>query len=284
MQSTPSARFCANCGVQLFKPSFDAGHCISCGYAIADTISAEEALAASGQQPRPASSNVSIASSGNEGLSTDERLTDPDQTYGQHDQSPRKRRNGAIGWVFLPIFLAIIAASILILLHIVPPLSTSSSMIGGGHTPNPMATMAPIGGTPIPGVGVTPGPTSIPGSTPPPGKGTAVPTAPPTAVTGPTATPPPGAPPSIQLSQITFRQAVCLNSSVTFTITNGGGGVLNFQVSASSLLQYTINPTSGSLSAGEGTQVSVTHINLSGTITVSASGIADVQTITIKCL
>jgi hypothetical protein len=112
-----------------------------------------------------------------------------------------------------------------------------------------------------------PSPTDVP---------TAMPTASPTAGDTPELTVNPANPPP--------SPAVCANSTAQFTVSNTGGGTLEWTATASDPL-YALDPSSGTLASGDAPQtVSVSHIMLSGTISVTdpnANG--SPQTVTITC-
>ncbi len=214
-------------------------------------------------------------------MGTDERLTAPATYIGGAPPKPPKRRRGL--WLLFPFFLI----AFLLLFswwHIThtdttaytPPTATFTSVPatmpgGAGGT----ATAVPgTSATPPPGTTATPAKGTPPASTPAPGV---------TPTTGPTATPVPGAPPTIAVSQTTFSQLLCVATTITFTVTNSGGGVLNYHVTSTNTL-YRIRPTTGSLHAGQTDTVTVSGILTGGTITVSAPGATNTQTITLKCL
>ncbi len=75
----------------------------------------------------------------------------------------------------------------------------------------------------------------------------------------------------------------CVAASAQFSVTNSGGGTLEWSASASNAL-YQIAPASGALSRDQQQAVTVSNITLSGQITVAAPGAANAPlTVTITC-
>ncbi len=274
-------RYCGNCGVPLYKGAIEVGHCLSCGAAITDTVSAAEAgnVAANYQHNSGAPFGTVPVPGPNSSLGN--RLTDPDATIGQ--PPPKQPRRGRLAL----IFGAILAALLIFFLIWWRTTDNGTPPMAVSHTPTPTLAVTPGGTGTTPGAGSTPIPggsghaTPVPGSTPAPGQGTPTPSTTPGA--RPTATPiPGGGQPSITVSKTTFSPLVCLGSSITFDISNSGGGLLNFRLTTDNAL-YQINPSSGSLSSGQSESVTVTLGATSGHIYVNAQGAANSQTITVHC-
>ena len=132
--------------------------------------------------------------------------------------------------------------------------------------PKPTPTPTPMLGTFYPtypptvttGPG-TPSPTPYLTFPPPGGNPTSTPTSAPTPTTIPTATmipptPTPTPPPIASLSQTSFldnNTGTCVAASFPFTITNIGKGTLNWSATQFSSLHLSVQPSSGSLGAGQ---------------------------------
>jgi hypothetical protein len=147
--------------------------------------------------------------------------------------------------------------------------SSNASSAAGGNTAAPHAPtqMPRPGSTPAPGASPTPrgSPTPSPGATP-----------------SPTATGTP-APPTLSVSPTTIPLFACVAAQTQFTITNTGGQVLTWSVSAS-VTGYQISPGSGSIDPGLQETVTVSNILQSGIVTVSAPGARNApQQVSITC-
>ncbi len=101
----------------------------------------------------------------------------------------------------------------------------------------------------------------------------------------PTDTGTPGGRPSLTVSPTTISMQLCA-SNAQFDVQNTGGGTLDWTATApQGLLRNKINPSSGSLAAGQDQMVTVSGITLLyGQVTVSAPGASpSLQTVTITC-
>jgi hypothetical protein len=126
-----------------------------------------------------------------------------------------------------------------------PMMATPTSSVAVGQTPSPNSTPLP---------GRTPTPNALPSQTP-----TSMPV--------------------LNVSPASFSALLCVNKSVTVTVTNTGDGTL--QWSATSAL-YAITPSSGSLGAGVGIPVTISKISLGDQATFTSNGGS--QTVSIACL
>jgi hypothetical protein len=98
----------------------------------------------------------------------------------------------------------------------------------------------------------------------------------------PTGTGTPGDQPVLTVSPTTIT--LCVAGSASFSVQNGGGGTLNWTATTLGVV-YTINPTSGSLAAGQQQSVYITNVlTLGGQIKVMAPGAKpSSQIVTITC-
>jgi len=116
-----------------------------------------------------------------------------------------------------------------------------------------------------------------------PGSGTPISGTPtPDATATATVTPAPGQP-ALTVSPASFSSLLCLGSSVKFTVTNSGEGVMSWSATATQKA-YKISPQTGSLDSGQEQTVTVSSISVSGRVTITAPGAANSpQTISINC-
>jgi hypothetical protein len=284
-------RYCGNCGTALTLAALQTGHCQKCGTNINDTVSAAEASAMAEphpQQPFPPGPYPSARG----GAVGDSDFTYPDYFFGPPPAKPppTKRNNGRWRWFLLvPLILLVVTAGLIIIRRpgasssIAKTTPAATATASSGTTPtatlaaSPTVTNTTTGAatatTPLSGQNQ---PTSTPPPPPPGGGGGG-------GGGGGKPPPPPDPPPNMVISQIIFSQLACVESAITFTVTNSGGHLLNYSITSSSLLPYTFDRLSGSLDHGESDTVHVTMINSGGTITVSAYGVNS-QNITISCL
>ncbi len=145
-----------------------------------------------------------------------------------------------------------------------------------GATATPTATLL-LSATGTPATGASPGQPAQPGSAPTPtpstgfGPETPAPGATPTPMQRATPVPTHTPAPVLAVSTYSIHLTVCVAGSASFTLSNSGGGVLNWSAKASNKL-YTISPSSGSQAAGQLQTVMIGDITLNGSITVSSNG------------
>jgi hypothetical protein len=88
--------------------------------------------------------------------------------------------------------------------------------------------------------------------------------------------------PVLSVSPTAIRSP-CVNASASFTVTNSGGGTLNWSATADNIL-YVLAPNTGSLASGQQVQVRVDSITLGGKVTITApDAVHSPQTVTITC-
>jgi hypothetical protein len=251
---------CGNCGVLLQPDALANGHCPSCGATISPTGDVIANGAPDISQvptrtpPRPP---------------RDVRLAPPEAQPVNVQANPRNvvvvspRMTGAGATVAL-----MIVAFVAILL-----LAGSAALVGltwGQSHANgvPATSGTPASATAAPAT-LQPTQAASPSGTPSPGvTGTATPANQPTL--------------AVEPHQIHFTTA-CVAASAQFTVTNSGGGTLEWSATSSNTL-YQLTPASGALSHDQQQAVTVSNITLSGQITIAASGAANApQTVTITC-
>jgi hypothetical protein len=104
----------------------------------------------------------------------------------------------------------------------------------------------------------------------------------PSATVTATVTPAPGQS-ALTIAPTSFSSLVCLGSSVQFTVTNDGDGVMSWSATASQKA-YKLSPQTGSLDSGQKRTVTVSSISASGRVTITAPGAANSpQIVSINC-
>jgi len=158
-------------------------------------------------------------------------------------------------------------------------------VIGGPEAPDTLSASQATSATST--AGAQSGPLASPtgsASAGTPGSGTPITGTPTPDVTATvTVTPAPGQP-ALTVSPVSFSSLVCLGSSVKFTVTNSGDGVMTWSATASQKA-YKVSPQTGSLESGQKQTVTVSSISVSGRVTITAPGAANSpQTVAIKCM
>ena len=267
-------RYCGNCGASFDPVTLVGRICLSCGAPINQTGDSGSA------QP----------SSGSDAVSLSVFPTLPEHGYTDtrtHIAPPRRISRK------LPIMLALIGLALLLVggSEILLSNATGGKVhlpglpAGGFGGPQATATLSASQATSATSTaGAQSGPLASPTGSPlagTPGSGTPISgTVTPDATA--TVTPAPGQP-ALTISPTSFSSLVCLGSSVKFTVTNSGDGVMSWSATASQQA-YKISPQNGSLERGQQQTVTISSISASGRVTITAPGAANSpQTVTINC-
>jgi len=246
-------RFCGNCGTGLDAAALASGRCPTCGVSISAT---GDPLRARDAAPK----------------------RDPDiypfiPASAAQEQAPapwwpgegERRRSRSGGGTSVPWVIGAAAVAVVLLFGTLAYVlaqrggTTSSSQVG---TPSPAATAAPATATPV---------------------ATATPTQEaPTPTVTPTGTPISA---SLSVQPTKFQPRLCIASAagqIQFTVANMGEAPLTW--TATSDHPYEIDPSSGTLDGGDHVAVTVSNIQRSGTVTITAPGAQNSpQTVTIIC-
>jgi len=277
-------RYCGNCGA-TFDPTLLVGRtCLSCGMPINQTgdITFSNAMNVTSESTRQ-------PQAGADALSLSSHPTLPEHGYTDtrtHIAPPRRISRK------LPIMLALIGLALLLVggSEILLSDATGGKVhlpglpAGGFGGPDPTATLSASQATSA--AGAQSGPLASPTGSPlagTPGSGTPTSgTVTPDATATATVTPAPGQP-ALTISPTSFSSLVCLGSSVKFTVTNSGDGVMSWSATASQKA-YKISPQNGSLESGQQQTVTVSGISVSGSVTITVPGAANSpQTLSINC-
>jgi hypothetical protein len=269
-------RYCGNCGASFDPVTLVGRICLSCGAPINQTGDSGSA------QP----------SSGSDAVSLSVFPTLPEHGYTDtrtHIAPPRRISRK------LPIMLALIGLALLLVggSEILLSNATGGKVhlpglpAGGFGGPQATATLSASQATSATSTaGAQSGPFASPTGSPlagTPGSGTPISgTVTPDATATATVTPAPGQP-ALTISPTSFSSLVCLGSSVKFTVTNSGDGVMSWSATASQQA-YKISPQNGSLERGQQQTVTISSISASGRVTITAPGAANSpQTVTLNC-
>lgn len=281
-------RYCGNCGTSLSPEMLATGRadgsylCPSCGAPINQTgdIASSNAMDAS-QEP----TREPLLAFDNEYSAT--LVTDPALDVSATQATSTVSRRVTIR-PFTLAALAVVALLLALGSALLPnnapaQLRASLPFSGSGSRESSPQTSAGLPTTPgahsSPTNNAQSAPLASPATSPVPGTPTAG-TVTPGAATTPTAT---ASQPTLAIAPLQIALGVCVSASTQFTVTNTGDGTLAWSASASQSL-YTLSPQGGFLDHGQQQIVKVSGVNLSGTITVSASGATNSpQTVTITC-
>jgi serine/threonine protein kinase len=215
-------------------------------------------------------------------IASSEVPTDPSPAQARR-AAPIQRKSLGSGFIVAALLVAALAVALIGVKAFAPQAiniflpSTSQNAGAPGKT----ATAASSG---------HPGSTPVASGTQP--TGTAWPTAPASPGATPTTTgtpmPPTPVPPSLAISPTSSYNLICTpalgGASTSFQVINQGGSPIDWTATPSSS-NYIVSPSSGSLGAYASTNVSVSNVTQSGTITVATSpGVnGSPQTFTISC-
>ena len=280
-------RYCGNCGA-TFDPALLVGRtCPSCGMPINQIgdITFPNAMDVTGEPTRQ-------PQAGADALSLSSHPTLPEHGYTDtrtHIAPPRRISRK------LPIMLALIGLALLLVggSEILLSNATGGKVhlpglpVGGIGGPQATDTLSASQATSATSTAsLQSGPLASPTGSPfagAPGAGTPISgMVTPDATVTATVTPAPGQP-TLAVTPSSVGLFLCLGASTTFTVTNGGDGVMSWSATASQKA-YKMSPQSGSLDSGQKQTMTVSGISASGRVTITAPGSANSpQTVTINC-